>query len=555
MQRRQQENRRQEWGEAAARLKRLIPAILGVWAERVRAAIPAAQDRELPVLLDHLPKFLNCLAEIMGGKATLEALPAEPSSARAHGAQRAHEEFPIQDVFEEYALLRGIIMELMEAEAPLSLEFRMLLQQAIDRGVQDAAIQHSEISRRALEASEARLRRLQSISDVALAPLPLDELLRELLHRIYQTLSVDGVTILLREDDLLTVRASKGLEEELTGQVQVPLGKGVSGRIAATGKMLNLPDLKQAEVVSSPLRERATSLLGVPLVIDGEVIGVLHVSSCERRCFTDEEAQFLCLVADRVALAVDRARLTERLQAANEQLKAADRRKDEFLAMLAHELRSPLSAVMTAADVLKHIQVDERALRQLEAIKRQSQHLARLVEDLMDVSRISQGKIELHRQPVELLPIAREAADVVHPFIEARGQELICSFPSEHLLIDGDPTRLQQIIANLLTNAAKYSEPGSRVWLALEREPEQAVVRVRDEGIGIDPVVLPTLFDLFVQVDPSERQSHGGLGIGLHLVKRLVDIHGGTITTHSEGLRQGTEFLVRLPLLQRNPIE
>ncbi len=533
--------------EAADRLRRLTPEILSRWCDRIRAEVPAARERSSLLLIDHLPKFLECLAPILAGEASVEEIPEFPDYAGVHGELRAYlPDFSLDEVFVEYAILREVIMEVLEGERPLPLTIRLTLQSGIDRAVRSAVRQYVDATQQELQSSERRLRRLQALSDVALSRLGLEELLRELLERIRRMLAADTAVILLRQDDVLRVRVALGLEEEAEGRVTVSLGDGYAGRIAAAGSPLIVPDTHASEIIRPSLRKRARSLLGVPLVLENAVIGVVHIGTRETRVFTGEDQDFLQLAADRVALAIDRARLFQELRQANE-------RKTQFLAMLAHEMRTPLSAVNSAAYILQEIQVEGRAVKQLEAIQRQTANLARLVEDLMDVSRISRGRIELRRELVDLGTLAAQAVQAVQPLIDARGQEINCTIPEGPLTVDADPVRLNQVIVNLLNNAAKYTEPGGRIWLTIELDDEQVTIRICDTGIGIDPSVLPTLFDLFAQVDPSEAKSHGGLGIGLFLVKRLVELHGGRVAVRSAGVGAGAEFSVQLPLVPKPP--
>jgi len=229
-------------------------------------------------------------------------------------------------------------------------------------------------------------------------------------------------------------------------------------------------------------------------------------------------------------------------------LAKADQHKNEFVTTLAHELRTPLSAITNALYILENVTLDDRAIRHLSTVQRQTRNLARLVDDMMDIARIAQGKVDLRRDIFCVADAARSAAEAMRPLIEARGQDLEISVPSEAVLIDADATRVEQILMNLLNNAIKYTEPGGSIWLTIEREDGNALILVKDTGIGIDPIVLPQIFDLFMQVDPSQIGSQNGLGIGLSLVKRLVEMHGGTIEADSRGDGQGAEFRVRLPL-------
>jgi signal transduction histidine kinase len=234
---------------------------------------------------------------------------------------------------------------------------------------------------------------------------------------------------------------------------------------------------------------------------------------------------------------------------AEEALREADRRKDEFLATLAHELRNPLAPIRNCLQILKMPRVDAAtAERSREMIEGQVQHLVRLVDDLLDVSRVMRGKITLHRERVELATVVARAVETAQPLIEAQGHDLRISVPPESLAVEADPVRLAQVLGNLLTNAAKYTERGGRIWLTAQRQGNEAVLRVRDTGIGLEPEMLPRIFDLFVQVDHTATRSQGGLGIGLTLVKNLVEMHQGSVEAHSPGLGQGSEFVVRLPL-------
>jgi PAS domain S-box-containing protein len=244
----------------------------------------------------------------------------------------------------------------------------------------------------------------------------------------------------------------------------------------------------------------------------------------------------------------ERRRLDEELRRRVEELAAEDRRKDDFLAMLAHELRNPLGAISNAGHVLDQTAATDLRTRELVAvIGRQIRHLARLVDDLLDVSRFTRGKIELRRRPVELRPIVEGAVETTRPLLEQQGHRLTVSLPDEPVYLEADATRIEQVLANLLNNAAKFTDPGGEIALAAETEGGQVVLRVRDNGPGIAPDLLPHVFDLFVQEDRSLVRSHGGLGIGLTLVRSLVERHGGTVEAHSDGPGQGAELVIRLP--------
>lgn len=258
-------------------------------------------------------------------------------------------------------------------------------------------------------------------------------------------------------------------------------------------------------------------------------------------------------VTERVAYEME---LRERVEA----LREADVRKDEFLAMLAHELRNPLAPLANAAQLLTMAGLTDPTLVGIrDMIGRQVQHLARLVDDLLDVSRITRGKIQLQNVPLDLAAVLRQAVETSRPLIDSRRHKLSVHIPREPVRIEGDFVRLAQVLSNLLNNAAKYTDEGGDIRLSLEQStkgsefPGEAIVRVRDTGRGIDPAVLPDLFNLFFQVDRTLDRSDGGLGIGLALVKSLVEMHGGRVAAWSAGRGTGSEFIVFLPLLRKYP--
>ncbi|HSK76429.1 MAG TPA: chemotaxis protein CheB [Thermoanaerobaculia bacterium] len=244
-----------------------------------------------------------------------------------------------------------------------------------------------------------------------------------------------------------------------------------------------------------------------------------------------------------------------------EELAAADRSKNEFLALLAHELRNPLAPLRNAVEVLENPGADRAAAeRARDMMRRQIQNMARLIEDLLDVSRITRGEVRLRRERIELAVFLERAVGLIRHLVEARGQKLALSLPPEPVYLDADPTRMDQIFGNLLNNASKFTPSGGHLWVTAElagdgREaPGEVVVRVRDDGAGMAPETLPRVFDLFMQEERSYDRAGGGLGIGLTLVRRLVELHGGSVEAHSEGLGKGSELVVRLPVsLQRTP--
>ena len=246
----------------------------------------------------------------------------------------------------------------------------------------------------------------------------------------------------------------------------------------------------------------------------------------------------------------ERKVLEEELRQRARELALSDRRKDEFLAMLAHELRNPLAPIMNALQILRMRKSDDSMVEEMRKImERQTRQMGRLVDDLLDISRITRGKIQLKPERLDLLSVVQIAIETTRPHIEARRHKLTVCLPSRPVWLQGDAARLEQVLANLLNNAAKYTEPGKQIWLSVAVNDGQVALHVKDNGIGIEPEMLPQIFDLFAQADKSLDRSQGGLGIGLTLVHRLVEMHGGTVEARSEGLGKGSEFIVRLPTL------
>jgi signal transduction histidine kinase/CheY-like chemotaxis protein len=241
---------------------------------------------------------------------------------------------------------------------------------------------------------------------------------------------------------------------------------------------------------------------------------------------------------------------TSSVFSAYEALREADRRKGEFLAMLAHELRNPLAAIGNAAQILLRSGGDAPTVQAAAGIlDRQVRHMVRQVDDLLDVSRISQGKIELRKERTNMVRVVDDAVESARPQLERSGHELTVTLPLKAVYVHGDPIRLTQVVGNVLNNASKFTANDGRIWLTVEAEGEQAVVRVRDTGEGIAPEQLGRIFEMFAQVKTPLESSHSGLGIGLTLVKSLVEMHGGTVEARSAGVGHGSEFVIHLPLL------
>jgi PAS domain S-box-containing protein len=323
--------------------------------------------------------------------------------------------------------------------------------------------------------------------------------------------------------------------------------------VLATGKPELIPDISDEQLERFArdaehlrlLRELALkSYIWVPLRVRGKNVGVIaFVTAQSSRRYDDVDLSTAQELARRASIALENSRLYGEVQ-------AADRRKNEFLATLAHELRNPLAAIRNTLHILLMPAPDPATHEQARNIMdRQVQHLVRLVDDLLDVSRIMQGKIELKKERINLASAVSHGVEISQPAIDAAGHRLSVSLPAQPILLEADMVRLAQVIANLLNNAAKYTEPGGRIELRAERDGDLAVVRIRDSGIGIAPEMLPLVFDLFMQADRAIPRAQGGMGIGLTLARNLVEMHGGNIRAESAGRGKGSEFIVRIPAL------
>ncbi|MEP7049870.1 MAG: PAS domain S-box protein [Pseudomonadota bacterium] len=290
----------------------------------------------------------------------------------------------------------------------------------------------------------------------------------------------------------------------------------------------------------------AKSWGAIPLSFEGRTIGSLGMRCTTERPLIFEDEQFLIAVAQQCAQAIQRARLYEQMCEARAAAEGASQAKDEFLAMLGHELRNPLAPIVTALQLMK-LRGEARSIKEREIIERQVDHLVRLVDDLLDISKITRGKVRLDTRIVDLNGIVANAVETASPLFEHRAHNLDIALPAEEMWLDADETRLSQVIANLLTNAAKYTPPGGNISLRAWREGQEIVLQVKDDGVGIPAALLPRVFDLFVQGYRTSDRGQGGLGLGLALVRNLVSLHHGSVVALSEGEGKGSAFIVRLP--------
>jgi len=338
-----------------------------------------------------------------------------------------------------------------------------------------------------------------------------------------------------------TLPGAEQLPAELLAGIERALASGEAGNL--TELDVRPPD--PASNGRTGLAFKIQSAMIFPLLAYGRTLGVLTLASAPSRGSYSPADLALCHdLASRAAIAADNAGLYQSIQ-------EADRRKNEFLAMLAHELRTPLAPIRNAVQLMRKTGLQEPQLGQArDMIDRQATHMARLIDDLLDMSRISQGKILLRKEPLDLTGLVRATAEDYRVSLEKTGLSLTVAIPTEPLLLEGDPTRLGQVLGNVLHNAGKFTDPGGSVTVRLGREGESNTARlsVRDSGIGIEPDMLARVFETFSQADRSLDRSRGGLGLGLSLVKGLVEQHGGAVEAYSAGLGRGTEVVIRLPL-------
>ncbi|HVQ77403.1 MAG TPA: ATP-binding protein [Candidatus Binatia bacterium] len=399
--------------------------------------------------------------------------------------------------------------------------------------------------------SADRLRHVQAVTETALAARPGSEILGEMLTRVRKALGGNTATLLLVDEagHHLVPVYSDGLEEEIDKGVRIPLEAGVVGRIADSPHGLIIPDLTGEAVVSPVLGARVRSLLGVPLRSRARLIGALHVGTAQPHTFTREDLDLLRLLADRAVLVIERTRLQETERLAREEAESSSRTKDEFLAVLSHELRTPLNAVYGWARMLQSRRLGEaETTRALDAIVRNADVQVQLIDDLLDVSRIVAGKMRLDVGEVFLDAVIEAALDAVRPAADARDILLQTFLDPQAGPVSGDPARLQQVVWNLLMNAVKFTPRGGRVEVHLRRASPHMEITVTDTGQGIPAAMLPVIFERFRQVDSSTTRTVGGLGVGLSLVRHLVELHGGSVGAESAGEGQGATFTVQLPL-------
>jgi signal transduction histidine kinase/DNA-binding response OmpR family regulator len=460
-------------------------------------------------------------------------------------------------------ILSPVVPEILRTKVKVFVDLFSMSERAKEQAEEKIQLARAQAARAAAEEASRRAQFLAEAGAALSQSLDLKGRVAVLMRQVLSELADFGAVVLLQETSsndgeatLGWLDQSKELHLQHRSVSTLPdsiLRKAIEQTVESSKRIL-LTNPADSAIPAAPTKtNEANGLIDslrmvatFPLFARDRMLGVLCVASrSERPDFASPEFELANNLADRAASAFDNALLYGKLE-------DNDRRKDEFLAMLAHELRNPLSPIQNATGVLQRA-LDERQRRwATDLIQRQVAHMVRLLDDLLDVSRITRGKIDLRLVPSDLAVIVEAAVETSRPLIEARRHQLEISIPDEPLPIQADPTRIEQVVSNLLNNAAKFTEEGGRIAIIVERTESEVILRVRDSGIGIAGEMLSNIFNLFTQV--AQAQSiQGSLGIGLTLVRRLVEAHGGTVIASSKGLGHGSEFVVRLPLLLESP--
>ena len=412
------------------------------------------------------------------------------------------------------------------------------------------------------QESVLRARQAHAIAEVAhaLAASPdLDTVLRTAVDAVRTLVRADGARIaLVDEAGRLIVRYSTAFSTAMPTGFEIERGQGVGGLAWATGRPVRTDDFasdprfRDSRYLPIVHADRIASCLTVPIVTADAVVGVIYANQSTRRPFSDADEAALVTLADHAAVAVEKARILAREHAARAEAEAASRGKDELLAMLGHELRNPLAAIANAVHVLDTEGLPaELARRAREIIARQNAHLAHLVDDLLDVARVTSGKIALIRRPLELSQAVRHALATLTASGRTERHRIVLDL--EPVWTDVDETRFEQIVNNLVGNALRFTPAAGTVEISLRPAGTEAVLRVRDSGVGIAPEMLPRVFDLFAQGERGPDRGAGGLGLGLTLVRRIAELHGGRVEAASEGPGHGSTFTVSLPAMAAPP--
>ncbi|OCQ88965.1 ATPase [Nostoc sp. MBR 210] len=421
---------------------------------------------------------------------------------------------------------------------------------------------------KALSIGNQRLQLLFSTASALLSSQQPVALIDNVFRQLQEQISLDVYFNFLIEDNSQIMRLASygGVTAEIAKEIEfLEFGQAICGTVAQYRQSIYVENVQQStDVKTSLIRSFGVqAYFSYPLIAQGKLFGTLSFGSCSRNFFSENQRSMMQAICDQIAIAMERSSLITSLQQQTEQLQQANRMKDEFLAILSHELRSPLNAILGWAQLLRSRKLNETQVsKALETIERNAKMQTQMIEDLLDISRMIRGKLRLKvatcnlitiiESTIETVTLAAQAKEIELQFARANHQE-------SQFLISGDSDRLQQIIWNLLSNAIKFTPQGGKVEIQLAKSVSHhsesisyAQIQIIDTGIGINSEFIPYVFDRFRQADSSSTRAHGGLGLGLAIVRHLVELHGGTITVDSPGEEQGTTFTVKLPLLTPN---
>jgi signal transduction histidine kinase/CheY-like chemotaxis protein len=408
--------------------------------------------------------------------------------------------------------------------------------------------------------AERRAALLAALARSIAVSLDLDTILQTVAEGARELCRSDLSAIALREPETgeMVFRVRAGERFIQSDRLTVQPGRGAGGRVLEMGKPFRSDKLSEEPVFADDAAfrevietEQIVTMMVVPITIGDRVEGLLYVNNRTPRPFTDHDEAILSELADHAAIAIRNVRLLAREQRAREEAEAANRMKDEFLATLSHELRTPLNAVLGWAVTLRTARVDAAtSARALEAIERNARAQSQLIEDLLDISRIVSGKLRLEVRVMDPITVVEAAIEAMRPAAAVKDQALVTTLDPRAGPVWADPDRLQQVVWNLLSNAIKFTPKGGRVEVSLRQVDGSVEIAVSDTGQGIAPELLPHVFERFRQADSSSTRKQGGLGIGLALVRHLVELHGGVVTAESPGVGQGATFRARLPLVR-----
>ena len=446
-----------------------------------------------------------------------------------------------------------VVPEILRAKVRVFVDLYLLAEQAKRQAQERIALIEEKAAREAAERASRRLAFLAEASATLASSLDLDATMRELSQMVVPRFADVAIVSLVSSEGQaerheMAWATSDTANPLLTASLAAlgdPLLDEALARVLDSGKPETIerdPGGPSASRIALPRGLAVHTLMLVPLLVRGRKLGVLALGlDGAARRFDSDALAMVTDLATRGATALDNALLFRKIQ-------DEDQRKNEFLAMLAHELRNPLAPISNAVHILRVSEDDPSKIAWArELIARQLKQLVRLVDDLLDVSRITRGKIELKIETVDVAQVVAAAIETSKPNIDAQRHALSLQLPSEPMQLVGDFARVAQILSNVVNNAAKYTPKGGRISLSAAREGGEIVFRVRDSGVGIPPEFLTSIFDPFTQVDRTLARSHGGLGIGLTLVRRLVEMQNGRVSVRSEGRNRGSEFTVRLP--------